>query len=155
MCIKRVKLCNNCTSVAPCVGTPGRTQLVGDGVFWCGRPGHGVNRCSRVDTSFLFLPRGWFVDIRDGQYRAVWLGRSMARSPPANEGWSGREGQPPGSSVSKERLTLAEGGVLPRSPGANRYGGHRWGMCMVFEHKSFFTIGEPSASVSLRDTQTG
>ena len=90
-----------------------------------------MNRCSRVDTSFLFLPRGWLVDIRDGQYRAVWPGGSMARSPPANERWSGREGQPPGSSVSKERLTLAEGGVLPRSQGANRYGGHQWDMCMV------------------------
>ena len=74
---------------------------------------------------FPFLPRGWSVDIRDGQYRAVWPGGSMARSPPGNEG------QPPGSSVTKERLTPAEGSVLPRSPGANLYGGHRWGMCMV------------------------
>ena len=118
-------------SVALGAGTPGRNQLVGDGMFWCGRPGHGVNRCSRVDTSFPFRPRDWSVDIRDGQYRAVWPGGSMARSPPANEGWSGREGQPPGLSVTKERLTLAEGGVLPRPPGANRYGGQRWGMCMV------------------------
>ena len=35
------------------------------------------------------------------------------------------------SSVTQERLTPAEESVLPRSPGANRYGGHRWGMCMV------------------------
>ena len=55
----------------------------------------------------------------------------MARSPPGNEGWSGQEGQPPGSSVTQERLTPAEESALPRSPGANRYGGHRWGMCMV------------------------
>ena len=45
---------------------------------------------------------GWSVDIRDGQYRAVWPGGSMAWSPPGNEGWSGRKGQPPGSSVAKE-----------------------------------------------------
>ena len=90
-----------------------------------------MNSCSQVDTSFPFLPRGWSVDIRDGQYRAVWPGGSMARSPPGNEGWSGRKGQPPGSSVTKERLTPAEGSVLPQSPGANRYGVHRWGMCMV------------------------
>ena len=89
-------------SVAPGAGTPGRNQLAGDGVFSCGRPGHGVNRCSRVDTSFPFLLRGWSVDIQDGQYRAVWPGGSMALSPPGNEGWSGREGQPPGSSVTKE-----------------------------------------------------
>ena len=60
-------------------GTPGRNQLAGDGLFSCGRPGHGVNRCSRVDTSFLILPRGWSVDIQDGQYRAVWHGGSMAQ----------------------------------------------------------------------------
>ena len=143
-------------SVAPGAGTPGRNQLAGDGVFLCGRPGHGVNRCSRVDTSFPFLPRGWSVDIWDGQYRAVWPGGSMARSPPGNEGWSGREGQPPGSSVTKERLTPAEGSVLPQSPTDMGVTG---GACawfrLVFEHTSFSTIGEPSASVSLRDTQTG
>ena len=35
-------------SVAPGAGMPGRNQLAGDGVFSCGRPGHGVNRCSWV-----------------------------------------------------------------------------------------------------------
>ena len=78
-------------SIAPGAGTPGWNQLAGDGVFSCGRPGHGVKRCSRVDTSFQFLPRSWSVDIWDGQYRAVWPGGSMAWSPPGNEGWSGRE----------------------------------------------------------------
>ena len=76
-------------SVTPGAGTQGRNQLAGDGVFSCGRPGYGVNICSRVDTSFPFLlsvPRGWSVDIRDGQYRAVWPGGSMARFPPGNEG---------------------------------------------------------------------
>ena len=63
-------------SVALDAETPERNQLAGDGVFSCGRPGHGVNRCSRVDTSFPFLPRGWSVDIQDGQYRAVWHGGS-------------------------------------------------------------------------------
>ena len=53
-------------SVALDAGTLGRNQLAGDGVFSCGRPGHGVNRCSQVDTSFPFLRQGWSVDIRDG-----------------------------------------------------------------------------------------
>ena len=95
-------------SVALGAGTPGQNQLAGDGVFSCGRPGHGVNRCSRVDTSFPFLPRGWSVDIRDGQYRAVWHGGSMARSPPENEGWSGKEGQPPGSSERASPVTRSQ-----------------------------------------------
>ena len=77
-------------SVAPGAGTPGRSQLSeAEPVmvcFSCGHPGHGMNRCSRVDTSFPFLPQGWSVDIRDGQYRAVWPGGSRARSPPGNEG---------------------------------------------------------------------
>ena len=29
----------------------------------CGRQGHGVNRCSQVDTSFPFLPLWWLVDV--------------------------------------------------------------------------------------------
>ena len=51
----------------------GKMSLVSAGVpvcFLCGRQGHGVNRCSRVDTSFPFLPPGWSVDVRNGQYRA-------------------------------------------------------------------------------------
>ena len=42
--------------------------------FSCGRPGYGVNQCSRVDTSFPFLPPGWSVAVQDGQDRAVWRG---------------------------------------------------------------------------------
>ena len=79
--------------------------------FLCGRPGHGVvNRCSRVDTLFPFLPPGWSVAVQDGQYRAVWPGGSMARFQSGNEGWSGLEGQPPGPSVTVELLTPAGGG---------------------------------------------
>ena len=40
--------------------------------FLCGCSGHGVSRCSRLDTVFPSLPLGWSVDFRDGQYRAVW-----------------------------------------------------------------------------------
>ena len=60
--------------------------------FSCGRHGHGVNRCSQVDTSFLFLPPGWSVYVRKGQYRATQTERTGLESPPGNEGWSGREG---------------------------------------------------------------
>ena len=122
-------------SVMPEVGMPGRSQLSeAEQVmvcFSCGRPGHGVNRCSRVDTSFPFLPQGWSVDIRDGQYRVVWPGAARARSPPGNEGWYGREGQPPGSSGTRERLTPVEGSVLPRPAGANRHGSCWWGMSIA------------------------
>ena len=31
--------------------------------FSCGRLGHGVNRCSRVDISSPFLPPGWLVAV--------------------------------------------------------------------------------------------
>ena len=74
--------------------------------FSCGRRGHGVNRCSRVDTCFPFLPPEWSVDVWNGQYRATRTVRAGLWSPPGNEGWSGREGQPPGSSGIK-------GGRLP------------------------------------------
>ena len=95
--------------------------------FSCGRPGHGVNRCSRVDTSFPYLPQGWSVDVRDGQYRAVLPGGARALSPPGNEGWSGWEGQPP------DHRGPGNGGgsMLPRLAGANRHGSCWWGMSMA------------------------
>ena len=60
-----------------------------------------------MDTLFPFLPPGWSVAVQDGQYRAVWPDGSMARFQLGNEGWSGREGQPPGPSVTVELLTPA------------------------------------------------
>ena len=75
--------------------------------FSCGRQGHGVKRCSQVDTSFPFLPPGWSVDVRNGQYRATRTDGTGLGSTSGNEGWSGREGQPPGPSGIKVRLTPA------------------------------------------------
>ena len=53
--------------------------------FSCGRSGHRVSRCSRKDTAFSFLPPGWSVDFRDGQYRAVWPKESPGRFQSRNE----------------------------------------------------------------------
>ena len=55
------------SSVVPEVGISGQSQLSEVErvmvCFSCGSPGHGLNRCSRVDTSFPFLPQGWSVDV--------------------------------------------------------------------------------------------
>ena len=75
--------------------------------FSCGRQGHGVNRCSQVDTSFPFLPLGWSVDVRNGQYRATQTDGPGLGSTLGNEGWSRQEGQPPGPSRIKVRLIPA------------------------------------------------
>ena len=111
--------------------------------FSCGRPGYGVNRCSRLDTSFPFLPQGWSVDVRDGQYWAVWPVGAKAWSPPGNQGWSGREGQPPGSSGTRERLTPAGESVFLGE--VSRRGSCRWGMSMapvgLRAHKLFHLWG--------------
>ena len=40
--------------------------------FSCGRSGHGVSRCLQIDASFPFLLPGWSIELRDGQYMAVW-----------------------------------------------------------------------------------
>ena len=50
------------------------SEMKGTGMvcFSCGRSGHGVSPCSCVDNAYPFLPPGWSVDFRDGQYRAVW-----------------------------------------------------------------------------------
>ena len=66
--------------------------------FSCGHQGHGVNRCSQVDTSFQFLPPGWSVDVKNDQYWASRTDETGLRYTPGNKGWSGREGQPPGPS---------------------------------------------------------
>ena len=65
------------SSGVPSVTCAERGHLVGEWArvcFSCGRQGHGVNRCSQVDTSFPFLPQGWSVDVRNGQYRAIRTG---------------------------------------------------------------------------------
>ena len=46
------------------------------------------------------------MDVRNGQYRATQTEITGLGSPPGNEGWSGREGQLPGSLGTKVRLTL-------------------------------------------------
>ena len=97
--------------------------------FSCGRQGHGANRCSWVDTSFPFLPQGWSVDVRGGQYQAVWPGGTREWSPPGNEVWSGREGQPLGSSGTREQLTPAGESVFLGE--ASRHGSCRWGVSMA------------------------
>ena len=66
------------SSAVPTVGGAERGQSAMERMrvcFSCGRPGHGVNRCSQVDTSsFPFLSQGWSVDVRDGQYRSIRTG---------------------------------------------------------------------------------
>ena len=63
--------------------------------------------CSQVDTSFPFLPPGWSVNVRNGQYQATQTDGTRLGSTPGNEGWSGQEGQPPGPSGIEVRLTPA------------------------------------------------
>ena len=94
--------------------------------FSCGCHGHGVNRCSQVDTSFPFLPQGWSVDVRNGQYRVIQTSVTGMWSAPGNEGWSGREGQPPRSSGTKVQLTPA-GESVDRGE-VSRHGSCRWGV---------------------------
>ena len=118
--------------------------------FLCGHPGHGVNRCSRVDISFPFLPPGWSVAVQDGQYRAVWPGGPMARFQSGNEGWSGREGHPPGPAVTVGLLTTAGGACCPGDKeltGMGVTGGVCAWLRLVSKRVGFSTIGESSAGV--------
>ena len=110
--------------------------------FSCGRQGHGVNRCSQVDTSFPFLPPGWSVDVRNGQYRVTQTDRTRLGSTPGNEGWSGREGQPPGPSGIEVRLTPA-GELLVRGD-ASRLGSCRWGVGSDLSEQAFPPLGSHS-----------
>ena len=89
-----------------------RPTAVGPVCFSCGCEGHGINRCSRMNAAFPFLPSGWSININNGQYLATRIGKTSTDSP-GNEEWSGREGQPPGPSKIKAPLTLVGGSVRP------------------------------------------
>ena len=95
-------------------GTPPHKDDLGDRgqCFSCGFFGHGVNRCPRLDRSFPYKMLGWSVDVRDGQYRASRMCRDKQDLRLGKEGWFGREGQPPGPSVTVTRLTWV--GVIIR-----------------------------------------
>ena len=65
----------------------------------------------------------------------------MARSPPRNEGWSGQEGQPPGSSVTQERFTPAGGERASPVTRSQPIWGVTGGACiwfrLIFETQAF------------------
>ena len=63
-----------------------------------------------MNTLFPFLPPGWSVTIQDDQCRAVWPSGPTARFQLGNEGWSGREGQPPRPVVTVGLRDPGEGG---------------------------------------------
>ena len=73
--------------------------------FSCGFLGHGMNRCTQLNISFPYLTPGWSVELRDGEYRVSKLKVDGPDSTQGKEGWFGREGQPPGPSVTITRLT--------------------------------------------------
>ena len=80
--------------------------------FSCGFLGHGVNRCTRLDRSFPYITPGWSANLRDGEYRVSNLTGEVHIPTRGKEGWFGREGQPPGPSVTITRLTQV--GVVVR-----------------------------------------
>ena len=51
---------------------------VGPVCFSCGGEGHGINRCSRMNTTFPFLPSGWSVNMNNGQYRPTRIGKTTS-----------------------------------------------------------------------------
>ena len=73
--------------------------------FSCGFHGHGVNRCSQLDISFPYKMPGWSVNMRNGQYRTSRMRGDGQDRRRGKEGWFGREGQPPGPSMTVTHLT--------------------------------------------------
>ena len=64
------------------------------------------------------------MNVRNGQHRTSRTDVTGLRSTPGNEGWSGREGQPPGPSGIEMRLTtLGEGGPVRTPAGLAGAGG--------------------------------
>ena len=78
-----------------------------DGVFLVWTPGTWGEQ---------MFPGGLFFPVLATGLVGGWPGGTRAWSPPGNEGWSGREGQPPGSSGNRERLTPAGESVFLERP---------------------------------------
>ena len=85
-----------------------------------------MSRCLRMDASFPLLPPGWSVDVKNGRYRASRTHVAGLNYTPGKEGWSGREGQPPGSSDIVVQLTPEGEGEFQED--ASRLGRSNWGM---------------------------
>ena len=64
-----------------------------------------MNRCSQLDRSFPYKMPGWSVDVQDGQYHASRMRGDDQDLRRGKEGWFGREGQPPGPSITVTHLT--------------------------------------------------
>ena len=81
-----------------------------------------------MDTYFPFLLAGWSVGVRNGRYRAARTNVDGRNYTPGKGGWSGREGQPPGSSEIVVRLTLEGESGLGGTPAslATIVGGRPW-----------------------------
>ena len=80
--------------------------------FSCGFLGHGVNRFPRLNRCFPYITPGWSVNMRDGEYCMSRLTEDVHDLTRGKEGWFGREGQPPGPSVTVTCLTQV--GVIIR-----------------------------------------
>ena len=91
--------------VRECQGTDKNDEKDRGQCFSCRFLEHGVNRCTQLNRSFPYLMPGWSVELRDGEYRASKPKVNGHDSTPGKEGWFGREGQPPGPSVTITRLT--------------------------------------------------
>ena len=104
-----------CT-VLEAVGACRETHMDDEGdrgqCFSCGFFGHGVDRCPRLDIYFPYKTPGWSVEVWHGQYRASRMSGDEHNLRRGKEGWFGREGQPPGPSVTLTRLTQV--GVVVR-----------------------------------------
>ena len=98
-------------------------------------------------TSFPFLPPGWSVDVQNGQYRVTRTEGTGLGSTPGNEGWSGREGKPPGLLGIKVRLTPA--GELVARGDASWLGSCWWDtgsdLTGLRAHRLFPPLGSHSA----------
>ena len=102
---------------------PYQPLAAGPVCFSFGHTGHGINRCSQLDTGFPYLPTGWSVNMDNGQYRATQREKRNSPVLAGNEEWSGREGQPPGPEKIKARLTLVGG--FPTRTNGSPSGGYR------------------------------
>ena len=70
---------------------------------------------------FSFLPLGWSVDFREGQYRVMWPTVQQG-----NTDWSGREVQPPVSSKISSSTDLGGGGFTTLSNRTSWHVCRRW-----------------------------
>ena len=125
-----------------------RLTDVGPVCFSCGGEGHGINRCSRMNAAFPFLPSDWSVNMNNGRSAGYTNRKNI-------DGFSGKRGMVRvGGSASRtirDQSSTDPGGgfrrIKKRSPQWRIPAGRNKGLHWAADSQEFPALGTPPSTV--------